>query len=69
MDFGFLLTLNNHVTWEILMLSWFNAQSCFYKRQHFHPKNMSLQVSAHSNVFITDNRNLKQPQQKRQQER
>ena len=54
MDFGFLLTLNNHVT--------------FYKRQHFHLKNMSLQVSAHSHFFITDDRNLKQPQKERQQE-
>ena len=62
MDFGFLLTLINHVTRD-----GFNLQPCFYKRQHFHLKKTSLQVSAHSHVFITDDRNLKQPQQERQE--
>ena len=35
-----------------------NAQPCFYQPQHFYLKNTSLEVSARSHVFITDDRNV-----------
>ena len=42
----------------MLKLSWFNAQPCFYQPQHFYLKNTSLEVSARSHVYITDDRNV-----------